>query len=90
MSLFSFVAAHPFSLRPALLFKVNLIDVRFDLPSPSLSILFFQNDLMMGFCPSLRSHACYFAPQVPDLPPLFSSSLTSLMTMPRSTALHMS
>ncbi|MEO0048083.1 MAG: hypothetical protein RLZZ410_1042 [Pseudomonadota bacterium] len=33
---------------------------------------------------------CYATFQVPDLPPLFSSSLTSLITMPRSTALHMS
>jgi hypothetical protein len=33
----------------------------------------------------------YFAAtQVPDLPPLFSSSLTSPITMPRSTALHIS
>ncbi len=28
--------------------------------------------------------------QDPDLPPCFSSSFTSVMTMPRSTALHMS
>ncbi len=36
---------------------------------------------------TLRSYSCC---QCPDLPPIFSTSLTPSMRMPRSTALHMS
>jgi len=34
--------------------------------------------------------AYFSAMKLPDLPPCFSSSFTSVIVMPRSTALHMS
>ena len=36
----------------------------------------------------VSGHSC--ATNLPDLPPCFSSSFTSVMVMPRSTALHIS
>ena len=37
-----------------------------------------------------QAGTCYSTFQCPDLPPSFSITLTSLITMPRSMALHMS